>query len=213
MKRFSFFTAAFFLFAVSCSNSGQVTSSATGENTLKSKVSVKSEAAIWTSELEKNILTENLSENPYIGKSVSLKPETMNVSSAFSEKEKIYPELKGFGSLDSDDLKKESRQLVSDFCNDLINGKDLYASSKYVAKEKLFSYVFFADDLRSNIDSGDSEIRFSKFYIGKSFLSGKEVQIPVRLYVVSGAKYVDLSIFVSEVSSEITQIKIENIEK
>lgn len=213
MKGFSFFVPLSFLLVVSCSNSGQVNSTVSGENTLKSKVSVKSEAAIWTSELDKDILTEKLTENPFIGKNVTLNPEAMNVSSQASENEKIYPELKGLGSLDSDSLKKESRKLVSDFCNDLIKGKDLYVSSKYVAKEKMFSYVFFVDDLKSNIDSGKHEIGFSKFYIGKSFLSGNEVQVPVRLYVNSGAKYVDLSIFLLETSSEITQIKIENIEK
>lgn len=219
-KEFSLIFIVFSVLFAACSNSGSSSENAfDGENTLKRKVSARSENVVWTYEMEPEILTKDLSHTEGISDNVAKEPYIANLS--VFQKEKIYPEIKDFGSLENESLKKSTYKLVSDFFSVFNSSANkassetttIYDGEKYIRKDSIFTYVFFLEDLKQYFagKSFGTEISFYRFVIGKSYLSGKEVQVPVRLYVKDLKNYIDVNVYVDESENLISQIKIERI--
>lgn len=215
------------LFAA-CSNSGTSDEKLIdGENTLKHKIAAKSETSIWTYELEPETLTKDLSRSEGFSENVQVEPYIASLS--IFQNEKIYPELKDFGSLENESLKRSTYNLVSDFFQTFITStkktnepssdgssitSTIYDGEKYIRKDSIFTFVFFLEDLKLHYEDfgkPDSKFSFYRFEIGKSYMSGKEVQVPVRLYVKDLKNYIDVNVFVDETANLISQIKIERI--
>ncbi len=112
MKRVKFFIFILpFLFS-SCSQT-ESDSTYSVNDTLKSVLVTKGESAIWTNELEPKFLTETLESYDKVSKDIKLSPEVLNI--ADSDAEKIYPQLKDFGSLDTESLSVSTGKIIKDF--------------------------------------------------------------------------------------------------
>jgi len=206
MKR-GFFLLFSILFLFSACSKTESDASFNGNGTLKSLLVTKGESAVWTNELESSFLTETLETHDKISKDVNLTPEVLNISD--SDSEKIYPQLKDFGSLDTESLSSESNKIVKDFFDAV--STDLLSAESLMKSGSVFSLVFFADDLEKGFSGKkqaeeDSKL-FTSYLIGSSYLSGQEVQIPVRLY--NGKKFADITVFVDEKDNKISQLKID----
>lgn len=207
-NRLGVLTVSFLLF-FSCSHNKPGFVEANGEDTLKTLIGIKSESALWTHEIEDKALSSDLSYINGISSGVRLSPTVLSASSVGESK--IYPTLKNFGSLNSESLKTESRNLVRGFCKSISD--DLYSGVDYLEGDSLFTFIFFIDSLEKAFEGENIKSNknlFKDFYIGASFLSGDEVQVPVRL--VKGKTNVDISLFINEKINKITQIKIDCIE-
>lgn len=210
MKRVCLFVFSFLFLFSACSKTDNG-SSYNGNETLKSQLVTKGESAVWTNELEPKFLTETLESHEKISKSLKLSPDILNI--ADKDTEKIFPQVRDFGSLDTEGLSPVTRKLVKDFFEAV--STDLFSAEIFMKPDSVFSLVFFADDLDKGFtgkkQAEENSKLFTSFLIGNSFLSGSEVQIPVRLY--NGKKYADISLFVDESDNKISQIKIERMGK
>ena len=137
---------AFILFSLfSCSNAAEVKVVTEVPETLKSVVADKEFNVTWTNELEGDRLTENIySDSEYISDYFYLSPD--NVIISHKNEEPIYPELKGFGSLDTRNIPSSINYIITSFCDalskDLLKGPEQYFDSNYY-----FNFVFFKTDL------------------------------------------------------------------
>lgn len=223
MRRVCLFTVLFLLLISSCSKA-EDSQSYEGNETLKNVLKTKGESAVWSRELESELLKERLSVHHNISDKIKLSPEILVVSNVPETEltgntaEKIYPHLLDFGSLDTENLSKTAGDVVSDFCQALI--QNIYSAETIMDSGSIFSFVFFVNDLEKQFfqseisvseDGSTSNPAFTDFLIGTSFLSGEEVQVPVRLF--SENKICDISLFVNEKNKKIKQIKIDSIKK
>ena len=206
MKRVKFFIFILpFLFS-SCSQT-ESDSTYSVNDTLKSVLVTKGESAIWTNELEPKFLTETLESYDKVSKDIKLSPEVLNI--ADSDAEKIYPQLKDFGSLDTESLSVSTGKIIKDFFDAV--SSDIFSAEHLMKNDSVFSLVFFAEDLEKGFTgkkkSDDESKLFTSYLIGSSFLSGSEVQIPIRLY--NGKQYADITLFIDEKDNKISQLKID----
>lgn len=207
---------AFILSLFSCSKAENNDQYFQNNSTLKSLVTTKGESALWTTEIEKELLTSNLSKHDEINPHLKLSTEVFAVASA--KNEKIYPYIENFGSLDLEGMSKEAYNLAEEFAKCLCS--DIYSAEKLMANDSLFSFVFLIDDLEKDVfkrkiqSSEDEEgsCKFESYVIGSSFLSGQDVQVPLRLYTGTGRTCADLVLFLNEKENKIKQIKIINRE-
>lgn len=136
----------FIIFSLfSCSNAAEVKVVTEDPETLKSVVADKEFNVTWTNELEGERLTENIySDSEYISDYFYLSPDNVIVS--HKNEEPIYPELKGFGSLDTRNIPSSIKYIITSFCDalskDVLKGAEQYFDSNYY-----FNYVFFKTDL------------------------------------------------------------------
>ena len=204
VKKKLVFECLFPLILLSCSRTEGSVSGSYDSDTLKNLMKVKGEATLWTGEIEPEYLTESLRNHEEIAENVKLSSETFSIVSDKSEK--IFPYIEGFGSLDIESLGEKARTNAEGFCNCLM--EDFYSAESYMYSSSVFSFVFFLDDLKNGFFSEEEEMKFSSFVLGSSFLSGDDVQIPIRLYADSKDRFVDIYIFLNEKDGKIRQIKI-----
>lgn len=210
--KYSFiFLFLFLILTVSCSKGESADSYENARGPLKMTLAVKSEAAVWTNEVEGALLTEDIRKKEDIHENVRLVPETLTIVNSNSEK--IYPFVEGFGSLDLEGFSEKGLNLAYDFCDALC--EDINSAERLMAPGSMFSLVFFAEDLTDFFEkygsSSDTNNAFSSYLIGQSFLSGDDVQVPVRLYFNSKEHYTDIRVFLNEKEGKIKQIKIVRI--
>ena len=141
------FTSILVLTFISCSNVADVEVVTEAPSTLKSVVLDKEFDVTWTNELEGERLSENIySDSEHISDYYYLSPENVIVS--HKDEEPIYPELIGFGSLDTRNIPSSIKYIITSFCDsltkDLSHGAEQYFDSNYY-----FNYVFFKSDLIS----------------------------------------------------------------
>jgi len=208
MNRFIFCTVVF-LFCLTACSKAQSEVQINEFKTIKALVTNKSEAAVWTNELEPGLLSATsigemkIAEGVYPTKNLILVAESNN-------DEKIYPQIKDFGSLNTESLSSSSRKLAASFFDALCN--DVFTAETYFKPESVFSLVFFSSDLENGFlknreQKKEGEKLFTSYLIGSPFLSGSEVQVPVRLY--KNKEFVDISLFIDEKQNKISQVKIE----
>lgn len=215
MKIWFYVVSVFLLIFVSCSNPENLSTENSLDETLKSLVSVKTEAAVWTSEIEGDRLTAEYSRKDFIDQNVKVSTETVKVSSFIEDP--VYPILSGFGSLDVSGIPVSTLDTVKNFCTDI--SKNIFSGESYFDKSSLFSFVFFIDDLEKSFfetkilepEEESKNLFFDSFICGKAFYSENQMQVPVRFY--KDKNILDVLLFVSSESNKISQIKITGMEK
>lgn len=219
---------------LSCSNGAEVEDFASqpeieDENgqdyeTLKDIILEKGAKVSWTGELEGDRLIADVHRDvDHVSSDVGLSPIVVNV--AGGENDDVYPELIGFGSLDTRGLAGELRTFIEDFCKsfaeNVYSGPEKFFDSKY-----LFNFVFFRQDLEldwvknfgeefpqavfnrvekdSQGDSAYVPVLFTSWRLGAPISSGEILQQPVRFYCNQG--YVDFVLYVRLDNKKIYQI-------
>lgn len=214
MKKVFFPVISVFILLSACSAPQNGSNQASQSNTLKTLVKTKEESAVWTRELESVRLTKSLKQTESVSDSISLSPDVLKVSSVQSPY--VYPRLDDFGSLDVTELPDAAWNKLCSFCDAV--SKDLYSAESLFKRENLFSFVFFADDLKNKFFDGELPASdeentdlFTDYIPGKPFISGDDFQVPVRFFL--NKDFFDSMIYISADGSKVTQIKILKIEK
>ncbi len=203
MKKTGWVLAGIFgIFLASCSSpQGIILTSQ--EDTLRNELKLKTEKTVWINEIEPERLSSKLnnkikaSENDYI---------TPQMLSTIKELQPaVYPEIKGFASLDCSAMNKSLFTQMNNFCQDLCKGTDNLQS--YFYQDYFFNYVFFKQDFAPVVEQlKKGEVLFDRYLICKAFESKDLIQVPVRLY--NNKDYIDLSVYLTYHSGyKITQIE------
>lgn len=176
MKNFVIVFMSFMIFLNGCSNSQMSDKIFHEENLLDEVNSLKSEYE-WTGELEKNRLAEKINSIDYIDKKNMLTSDTFLAFEAGVDRPILYPLLDGFGSLDISDTDANAIAIVNTLCNSLIAGSEC----EYLFEQNsIFTLVLFMNDTEGfNFAS-------SSFYVGKGYVDGGAVEIPVRMTTQNG---------------------------
>ena len=104
MRLFRFYISVFLFLPLaivffSCSNGNQIDLSLGSEETLRSLSMKKEEDILWTREIESVRLTKDINTSSSVSSVIKLTPEIILLSEV--EKSPLYPNLTGFGSLDT----------------------------------------------------------------------------------------------------------------
>jgi hypothetical protein len=166
----------FFFFAECCGLFGCIGGDdsllpAISDQTLKSFIEQKEKETAWTIDVEP---PEQTAPEPL----VALTTNNVFALRGGSRAETIYPQLEGFGSLNTSLLDDEKRTLVSAFCEAVMAHNKEKAESLMNPQNAFLLTVFF-DDIKN--------VSFTKRYIvGQPGMRGSLWQVPVRFYVQDG---------------------------
>ena len=199
----------------SCANSTTAVAADENSKTLRTETDEKNSLIQWTRELEPMRLKEDITLADNVDRSVKLNPQSVTV--LLSDVKPVYPSVPGFGSLDTSHLPPDARSVLDSFTSAVSKG---HGAEFTVAKDCLFSYVLFCDDLKTQWKQllgesypetvSDDDPLFSSVIYGEPFIDEDDIQIPVRL--IRKDRYAD--ILVSEEKTpdgyKINQIKIKN---
>ena len=175
----SFFTAGFpallFILFVSCTNPSQ-TSSLDDITLRKTAATIESELE-WTSELESEVLTQDLKHSEGIEKSVKLDGRVViTTDESVYTSEKIYPYVKGFAPLNTNALSPAAREVLNGFCNAIVKGEN---ASSFMETNAAYSLALFLYDIKDP-EKEDKPV-FADYLLGEPFM-GDAVQCPVRFF-------------------------------
>lgn len=199
MKFKSFFFLSFIMILFTgCSNSA-VSDKLLYSDNLKSITDIKRSELQWTLELEKNRLSERITTIEYINQNNRLTPGTLMAFEAGNERQPLYPELKGFGSLDISDIDPSAVSIINKFCFSLINNEDCEV---LFDDDSIFSLVLFTHDIRNY------DLSKNWWYIGKSYFEGGAIEVPVRL--TNGQSFLDFKVYLKE--KQISEVKSDQAE-
>ena len=180
----------FVIFLFSCSNP-QNSVLTSQDNTLRSSVQEKISKTVWTNELEPDRLKSKL--NTQIGNQriEYITPQMLN--SIKDLQPAVYPEIKGFASLDCSAMNKTLLQFVAGLCDSLCKGTDNLAD--YFEPNYFYNCVFFINDIKEALgEETESEALFDRYLICQGF-EGDLIQVPVRFY--KGKETLDLSVYLT----------------
>lgn len=199
MKFKSFFFLSFIMILFTgCSNSA-VSDKLLYSDNLKSITDIKRSELQWTLELEKTRLSERITTIEYINQNNRLTPGTLMAFEAGNERQPLYPELKGFGSLDISDIDPSAVSIINKFCFSLINNEDCEV---LFDDDSIFSLVLFTHDIRNY------DLSKNWWYIGKSYFEGGAIEVPVRL--TNGQSFLDFKVYLKE--KQISEVKSDQAE-
>lgn len=102
----------------------------------------REKGTVWTRELESVRLVRAISELPQVSKEIPLEPLVVTV--ADTGKALAYPELAGFGSLDTGSLSPDLLHFLDSFCN-TVSLWDI--PSENLSDTALFSIILFRHDI------------------------------------------------------------------
>lgn len=191
----------FFLF--SCSNpQGIVLTSQ--EDTLRNEVMIKSEQIVWSNEIEPEKLSYEINDRATAAQKELITPQML--TSIKELQPAVYPEIKGFASLDYTAMNTSLISVMNDFCEQLCNGTDDLQSFFY--SKYFFNYVFFKTDFEPITKQlKKDDVLFDRFLICKGFESQDLTQVPVRFY--NQKDFVDLYVYLTYHNGyKITQIEV-----
>lgn len=201
---------------VSCANSSSAIVADYNAETLRSRAENKENSTLWTRELESMRLAEDITHAPDADSSVKLTPSAAAVCT-YSAKP-LYPQLEGFGSLDTSLLSQDVRNVLDSFCRAVSAEQPV---DTLMAKDSLYSAVLFQDDLkgvwkeRFNEDfpeKADGLELFTRTLYGEPFIDSGMYDIPVRLYCAAGYIDTDVSLVQEDGAFKINQIQIRDRE-
>ena len=195
-------------FAASCSDNQLLIVSDSGE-TLRAKTAAKDADTLWTREIEKERLTQTITEKNGILSSVKLEVES--VIASLAQPAELYPFVSGLGSLDTSLVSRELQNALDAFISALSRNESADAS---FASENLFSYVFFLSDLKSGwkahfgFDFPDAKTPlFTSSLCGAPFIDEAGAEVPVRFGFSGG--FIDVLLYFEKDGETYT---ISNIE-
>ena len=204
MKKIVWLLAAIILVClVSCSNpQGIILTSQ--EDTLRNELQIKAEQTVWTNEIEPERLTSKINNKAKAADRAFISPQMLN--SIKELQPAVYPEIKGFASLDCSAMNKSLLATMNNFCTELCKGTENLQS--YFYSDYFFNYVFFKNDFESIVEQlKKNDVLFDRYVICKAFESQDLTQIPVRFY--NKKDYVDLSVYLTYYNGyKITQIEV-----
>ena len=118
----------------------------------------------------------------------------------------VYPEIKGYASLDSSSMNASLLSVINEFSENLCKSTENLES--YFVSEYFFNYVFFKADFDPMIEKiKTDDIIFDRYVICKAFESSDIVQVPLRFY--NKKDFVDLSVYLTYHNGyKITQIEV-----
>lgn len=198
----------------SCSGTQGISPTDLPQETLRVISARRSDAALWTGELEKTRLSDPVAHLSGLAPSVepSLYSAAVMVPAAL-----VMPSLSDFGSLDLSSLPASVRTAVDGFCRLVLAGED---ARSYMAEGMLFSLVLFYADVRQygrQLFSADIPTPlaaesvprpfFSAYIIGAPYAGEEDMEVPVRFLCADG--YIDCALFVTmHDEPQIQQIRI-----
>ena len=191
------------IFLASCSNpQGIILTSQ--EETLRNELKIKAEQTVWTNEIEPERLTSQINNKAKATDRAYISPQMLN--SIKELQPAVYPEIKGFASLDCSAMNKSMLATMNNFCTELCKGTENLQS--YFYSDYFFNYVFFKNDFESIVEQlKRDDVLFDRYVICKAFESQDLTQIPVRFY--NNKDYVDLSVYLTYYNGyKITQIEV-----
>ncbi len=202
-KAFLYAALIFVFFLVSCSNA-QINVLTSQEDTLRSALNDKSNKTIWTKEIEPDRLSVKLNSNISVINKDIISPQML--SSIKQLQPVVYPEIKGYASLDCSGLNKTLIEEIEKFCQGLCKSTENLES--FFEPDYFFNYVFFKADFEEiEKKLKKDEILFDKYLICKSFESEDIIQVPLRFY--NKKDFVDLSVYLTYHNGyKITQIEV-----
>lgn len=163
---------------------------------LKEVVNEKGKDIIWTEELEKEILTSDISKFSNVHKDVNLNREIFNI---ISSAEAVYPYINDFASLEDSLYTSELLSFIDSFNKDL-SELDFKALEGKFNKEYFFNLVFFKNDLEKfilnnfDLDIYSTDFKILDILIGSDFISTEFFYVPIRFYISQG--FFDLALYI-----------------
>ena len=202
-KAFALLAGIFLIFLVSCSNP-QNPVLTSQEDTLRTALKEKSNKTIWTKELEADRLSVKLNSNINVLNKEMITPQMLN--SIKELQPAVYPEIKGYASLDSSSMNASLLSVINEFSENLCKSTENLET--YFVSEYFFNYVFFKADFDPMIEKiKTDDIIFDRYVICKAFESSDIVQVPLRFY--NKKDFVDLSVYLTYHNGyKITQIEV-----
>lgn len=135
---FAVFPALFF----SCAASDSDSALADETPTLRYTATSLYEATVWTEEVELDRLTADISAVEGISSKLKLSPLIV-LAGKVSDSDKVLPELKDFGSLDTSLISSSLREMLFSFCDAVAKYKD---ADSFFSKDCLYSLALFYAD-------------------------------------------------------------------
>jgi hypothetical protein len=179
-KNYTFCMASLFIillcFFTACEAGTQAAPENSVDTTIRGMVQKRDAETVWTLDFPKSAAQNTQ------GGAIALSPENIAVASVKVTGNSIYPELPGFGSLNTANLNAEQRSLINDFCNAIIASTD---ASKHFRTETRFLFALFFEDIK------DSKLK--SFIVGKPAIIDSTWQIPVRF--LGGSKRLDVQMY------------------
>ena len=192
-------------FLISCSNP-QVILVGAQEETLRNELQMKSEASVWTNELEPERLSSTINSNIKTSEKAFNSPQMFSTIKGLQPA--LYPEIKGLESLDCSGMNTNLFSTMNKFCKDLCKG--ISNLENYFFDDYIFNYVFFKNDMNSIFSEiKENEVLFDRYLICRAFENENIAQVPLRFY--KGKEHIDLSVFLTYHNGyKITQIDIDS---
>ena len=216
MRLFRFYISVFLFLPLaivffSCSNGNQIDLSLGSEETLRSLSMKKEEDILWTREIESVRLTKDINTSSSVSSVIKLTPEIILLSEV--EKSPLYPNLTGFGSLDTREISIELKAFLNKFSESV---KKWTLDEKLMEADSLFSLILFKYDVEENwktffgrdFNVDEKNPLFESFIYGEPFIAETNVIVPVRFK--TNKEHLDLHLYVNTSGDfKITQILIE----
>jgi hypothetical protein len=161
-----------------CEVDTQATQKREEVTTLRQMVQTRDAETVWTLDFPKSAARGAPDR-------VALSPENVAAASVRVTGNSIYPELPGFGSLNTANLNAEQRSLVNGFCAAVIAGNTAEASKHFHSATRFLFTLFWADI---------KERKLKSFIVGKPAIIDSTWQIPVRF--LAGDSYLDVQIYI-----------------
>jgi hypothetical protein len=168
----------FLCFLTACEADIQATHEDEAVTTLRSMVQTRDAITVWTLDFPQSAVQRAQD------RSIELSPENLAAAPARITGNSIYPELPGFGSLNTANLNAEQRLLINEFCGAVIADKIEEASKRFRTTTRFLLTIFFEDVKDSNQKS---------FIVGRPAIIDSTWQIPVRLF--AGDNHLDVQLY------------------
>ena len=199
------------LFYASCSSDAAETINAADLDTIKRTVSKIEDETVWSVELEKDRLSQNITSNPELfAQGINLTKENSRILKMYTPA--VYPSFTDFGSLDVSKTEYKFITSAEEICS-YINSNDQENLFSCFTSNYRFNYVFFVQELKRNwkenmgTDFPELDGLFERFILGEAFCTENLVQIPVRFYCNKG--FLDVTLYMSAVQEKsVYNIKI-----
>jgi hypothetical protein len=168
----------FLCILTACETGTQAAQDDKAATTLRSIVQRRDDNTVWTLEFPQNT-TQNAQD-----RSIELSPENFAAASIRITGNSIYPELPGFGSLNTANLNTEQRLLINGFCNAVIAGNMQGASQHFYTATRFLLMLFFEDI---------KDTKLNRYIVGRPTIIDSTWQIPIRFF--GGNNHLDIQIY------------------
>lgn len=199
------------LFFASCSNDAEETINAADLDTIKRVVSKIEDETVWSVELEKDRLSQNITSNAELfAPGINLTKDNSRILKMYTPA--VYPSFSDFGSLDVSKTEYKFITSAEEICS-YISSNDQENLFTCFSSNYRFNYVFFVQELKrdwkANMETefSQSDALFERFILGEAFCTENLVQIPARFYCNKG--FLDVTLYMSSVQEKsVYNIKI-----